>query len=163
MGVVPVIKNEHLRTTVIKGLKRHLGIPVIKANQNTEPPEYPYLTYNITTLESANAGTWGEYSDGIDRIPVTQTWSISLLSDKELESVELAIKARDFLQHSGTSYLNDNDVIVEGATSITSRDSFISIEYEYKNGFDVTFWMLAEETNPIEDIGTIVKVRLKEV
>lgn len=157
-----MIDNEKLRTVVVEGLRDHLNIPVVRGNQNAAPPEYPYLSYNITTLESANNGTWGKYDDGFDRIPVTQTWSVTVQSDKEAESVTLAVKARDFLCHSGTCYLNDNDVIVQSVTNITSRDSLISIEYEYKNGFDAVFWIMNEEENPIEMIGTIKKITLKE-
>lgn len=157
-----MIDNERLRTIIVKGLKEHLNIPVIRGNQNAEPPDYPYLSYNITTLESANNGTWGEYEDNIDRIPVTQTWSITVQSDKDIESVTLASKAREFLCHTGTCYLRDNNVIVQRVTNITNRDNLITIEYEYKNGFDVVFWMMNEEKNPIDKIGIIESLRLKE-
>lgn len=157
-----MIDNEKLRETVVKGLKEYLNIPVIRGNQNVVPPDYPYLSYNVTTLESANNGTWGEYGDNIDRIPVTQTWSITVQSDRDIESVTLASKAREYLCHTGTCYLNDNDVIVQSVTNITNRDSLINIEYEYKNGFDVVFWLMNEEKNPIEKIGTINKLNLKE-
>lgn len=157
-----MIDNEILRTIVVKGLRDYLNIPVIRGNQNAEPPDYPYLSYNITTLESANNGTWGEYEDNIDRIPVTQTWSITVQSDKDIESVTLASKAREFLCHTGTCYLRDNNVIVQRVTNITNRDNLITIEYEYKNGFDVVFWMINEEKNPIDKIGIIESLNLKE-
>lgn len=156
-----MIDNEKLRTVVVKGLKEHLGISVIRGNQNAAPPDYPYLSYNVTTLESANNGTWGEYEDNVDRIPVTQSWSITVQSDNDIESVTLASKAREFLCHTGTCYLNDNAVIVQKVTNITNRDNLISIEYEYKNGFDAVFWMMNEEKNPIDEIGTINKLTLK--
>lgn len=157
-----MINNEKLRNTVVKGLKEYLKIPVVRGNQNAAPPDYPYLSYNVTTLESANNGTWGEYEDSTDRIPVTQTWSITVQSDKDMESVTLASKAREFFCHTGKTYLDDNNVIVQKVTNITNRDSLISIEYEYRNGFDVVFWLMNEEENPIEKIGTINKLTLKE-
>ena len=157
-----MIDNEGLRKTVVSGLSEYLGVPVIRSSQNALPPDYPYVSYTVTTLESANNGTWGEYEDGIDRIPVTQTWSITVQSDKDSESITLASKAREFLCHTGTCYLNDNDVIVQSVTNITNRDSLITIEYEYRNGFDVAFWMMNEEKNPIEKIGTIEKVNIRE-
>lgn len=45
---------------------------------------------------------------------------------------------------------------------ITNRDNLISIEYEYKNGFDAVFWLMSEVKNPIESIGKIEKINLKE-
>lgn len=155
-----MVVNEGLRKTVVSGLSKHLGVPVIRSSQNAPPPDYPYVSYTVTTLESANNGTWGEYEDGTDRIPVTQTWSITVQSDNDMESVTLASKAREFLCHTGTCYLNDNNVIVQSVTNITNRDSLISIEYEYRNGFDAVFWMMNEEENPIEKIGIIDKLTL---
>jgi hypothetical protein len=157
-----MIDNEGLRKAVVSGLHKYLNIPVIRGNQNAAPPTYPYLSYNVTTLESANNGTWGKYEDGIDRIPITQTWSITVQSDSDAESISLASKAREFLCHTGTHYLNDNGVIVKSVTNITNRDSLISVDYEYKNGFDAVFWLMNEEKNPIEEIGYIETIKLKE-
>lgn len=154
-----MINNENLRKTVVTGLIEHLGVPVIRSNQNAEPPKYPYASYTVTIAESANNGTYGEYEDGIDRLPVTQTWSITVQSDKEDESISLAGKARDWLTHSGRIYLNDNDVIVQSVTDITNRDNMISIEYEYKNGFDVVFWLMNEVEREVE---IIERVKIRE-
>lgn len=150
-----MVDNEKLRKTVVKGLSEYLGIPVIRSNQNAEPPDYPYVTYTVITAEKANNGTYGEYEDGIDRLPVTQTWSITIQSDKEDESISLASRARDYLIHSGRCHLNDNDVIVQSVTDITNRDNMISIEYEYKNGFDVVFWLMSEVKREVEEIETV--------
>lgn len=150
-----MVDTEHLRSVVIKGLKEYIGVPVIRSNQNAEPPDYPYASYTITTPESANNGTYGVYDDGVDRLPVTQTWSITVQSDQFEESVTLASKAREWLQHTGTLYLNDNNVIVQSVTNITNRDNMISVEYEYKNGFDVVFWLMDEVEMTVEEIESI--------
>ncbi len=157
-----MVDNVKLRETVISGLKKHLRVPVIRSSQNAEPPEYPYLSFTVTTVESANNGTWGVYSDGKDRIPVKQTWSITALSENDLESVTLAEKARDFSCHSGVCYLRDRGVIIEKATAITNRDNMITIEYEHRNGFDVVFWVMSEEENPVEKTGYIETVILNK-
>lgn len=158
-GGAEVIDNNNLRLTVCEGLKKYLGIPIIRSGQNAEPPDYPYLSYTVTTLESANNGTWGEYKDGIDRIPVTQTWSITVQSDKEAESTELAGKAREYFDNVGTQYLNDRDVIVQSVTNITNRNNLISIDYEYRNGFDVSFYLFSEERKLLEPDGTEETIR----
>ena len=154
--------NNNLRLAVCEGLKNYLGIPVIRAGQNAEPPDYPYLSYTVTTLESANNGTWGEYKDGIDRIPVTQTWSITVQSDNEAESIELACKAREYLDNVGTQYLNDRDVIVQRVGSITNRDSLISIDYEYRNGFDAVFYLFDETKRSVDESGMIETMTLNK-
>lgn len=158
-----MIDNENLRLKVVKELKNYLQIPIIRGNQNAEPPKYPYLSYNVTTVASENNGTYGEYSDGIDRKPVTQTWSITVQSDDESEALRLALKARDWLDHIGRAYLSDNHIIVQSITSVTSRDSILTIEYEYKKGFDIVFWLYDEIENPIEYVGEIKTADIKKI
>ena len=136
-----MIEYEKMRSVIASGLKNYLNCPVVRANQNDEPPAYPYVSYTITTLMSENNGTYGEYDDGIDRKPITQTWSISAQSDDSSESVMLISKAREWFDRFGTTYLNDNNVIVQSIGSITNRDSILTIEYEYKQGFDIDFWL----------------------
>lgn len=150
-----MIDNSLLRKTVIKGLRDFLKVEVIKENQNAEPPNYPYISYNVITLESSNNGTYGVYKDGVERLPVKQTWSINIMAEDDAESIMLASKARDFFNLYGTQYLNDNEVIVESVTGITNRDNLISIDYEYKNGFDVVFWCMSECKRDIEVIESI--------
>ena len=155
-----MIDTDKIKYICVSGLKKYLSVPVIQTNQNAEPPEYPYLAFTITTLESENSGTYGEYDDGISRKAVTQIWSISALSNNEEESITLASKAREYLEYVGKTYLNDNGVIVERCSNITNRDNFLSVGYEYKNGFDVTFWAFTEIESPIEETGIIESVEI---
>lgn len=143
-----MIDYKNIREAVCKGLKKYLNVPIIRNNQNAQPPVYPYLSYTVTTLASQNKGTYGEYEDGIDRQPVKQTWSITAQSDDNDESVMLAGKAKEWLDHTGSVYLRDRNVIVEQVTNITNRDNIISVEYEYKNGFDVVFVLFDEIKRP---------------
>lgn len=155
-----MIDYDGVRTAVVKGLKAYLKCPVIRSNQNAEPPPHPYVSYTITTPASENKGTYGVYDDGIDRKPVLQTWSITAQSDNNIESVTFAAKAREWLDHFGKSYLNDKGVIVQSVGRITNRDNILTIEYEYKNGFDVVLWLFDCVANPIDETGTIAAVRL---
>lgn len=134
-----MIDFEKHREIVAKGLKKYLGCPVIQSNQNAKLPKYPFVSYTITTLMNENGGTYGVYEDGAERKPFTQIWSISALSDKSDESLSLACKAREWLDRAGNTYLTDNGVIVQSVGSITNRDNVLSVEYEYRNGFDVAF------------------------
>ena len=139
-----MIDYENMRKTVVKGLKTYLNCPIIRSNQTAESPPYPYGSYTITTLMSENNGTYGEYDDEIVRKPVLCIWSITIQSDDNLESVVLANKARDWLDYVGTTYLNDNNVIVQSISNVTNRDNVLTIEYEYRHGFDCTFWCFDE-------------------
>ena len=146
------------REIVISGLKEHLGVSIIRANQTAPAPAYPYGSYTVTTLATANNGTWQKHEDGKDRKQVRQIWSISFQSDKNDESVELAVKARDWLEHTGRVWLKDRGITVQSTTDITNRDNVLTAGYEYKNGFDVVFYVYDEVDNPVETTGYIEAV-----
>ena len=154
-----MINTETIKTTVVTGLGIYCGVPVIRSNQNELPPVYPYLVFTVITPESENNGTFGEYEDGIDRRPSSQGWSISAVADTHSESLRLASKAKDWLDRVGTTYLNDRGVICQETTAVTNRDSFLTVEYEYRNGFDATFWTLSEiESDDADGPGEIRSV-----
>lgn len=135
---------ETLRKNLVIGVSKYLGCPVIRSNQNEAPPSYPYVSYTITTLMNENKGTYGECEDGKARKPFTQIWSITVLSDNDSECVNLAVKAREWLDHVGKDYLNSKDIIVQSVGSITNRDNFLTAEYEYRKGFDFALWLYDE-------------------
>lgn len=151
-----MIDYEKLRETVATGLSKYLGCPVVRSNQNESPPDYPYLSYTVTTLIKDNKGTYGVYVDEngaqTERKPFVQTWSVTALSNNNAESVALAVRAHEWLDYVGRVYLSDNDVIVQSVGGITNRDNFLTTEYEYRNGFDVTFWLMNEVKNTSEEV-----------
>ena len=56
--------------------------------------------------------------------------------------------------------MKDNGVIVQSVTNITNRDNILTVEYEYKNGFDVVFYLFDETENNIEQSGVIEEAKL---
>lgn len=147
-----------MRTTVAQGLKEYLGVPVIRGNQTAKAPVYPYVTYNLTTPESANNGTYQQHEDGVDRLMVRSIWSLSFLSKDFDESILFATKVREWLLHTGRVWLSDNGITVQSATDITNRDNILTVEYERKNGFDVVFYVYDESENPLKTTGIIESV-----
>lgn len=150
-----MIDYKKMRDTVPMGLSEYLGIKVIRGNQTAPAPPYPYGSYNITTLASANNGTWQEHDDGIDRKQVRSIWSFSFLAEDWDESVSYAIKAREWFDHTGRTWLADRGITVQSVTEITNRDNILTVEYERKNGFDVVFYVYDEAANLIDTYGTI--------
>ena len=147
-----------IRTAIVKGLKNELKIPVIMSNQTGPSPSYPYLSYTITNLMSTKNGTYGEYDDGKHRMPCTQTWSVTVQSDKAGKMMELCLKARDWFEHIGRDYLKENQIIVQSVSGVSSRDNLITVEYEYRSGFDVVLWLLNETGDLSESKGEIREV-----
>ena len=145
-----MIPYKHIRSVVVKGLKQYLKCPFIRFNQEGEPPAYPYGGYSVLTDKSQNNGSYGEFPDGKARKAVKHSWSITFQSDNEEEAYDLACKAKEWLDYVGTTYLNDNGVIVHSTTSVMPRDNLLTTNYEYKRGFDVFFNCFDEITSKRE-------------
>lgn len=147
--------TEKTRKIFISGLAKHLGIKIIRSNQNAPAPPYPYGCFTIIMPKRENKGTFGVYDDDFARKPYLQTVSLSFLSDNYSEAIVLAEKAHLWADFSGTTYLNDNGVIVQSVTSINDRSNFLTCEYEQKLGFDVILYYLSEVESPLIQTGTI--------
>ena len=80
-------------------------------------------------------------ASGLVQNPEAVKVTVDEPNDDNSESVTLACKAREWLDRLATAYLNRNDVIVQSVSSVTNRDNLLTTGYEYKNGFDVVFWL----------------------
>ena len=145
-----MINYRQIETIIVESLKAHLGCEVIMANQNSPAPDYPYVSYTVMTPKVANNGTYGEWEDGVKRKEVQQIWSFTVQAKTDTESKVLALSAQDYFDEIGNLYLSDNGIAVQLLGNITCRDNLISIGYEYRNGFDVTF-AIADEIAKSED------------
>lgn len=155
-----MIAYKQMRNTVAKGLKEYLCVPVIRGNQTTETPPYPFASYNVTTIASENNGTYQQHSDGVDRLMVRSIWSFTFLAADYEESVALALKARQWFLHTGRAWLSDHGVTVQSATEINNRDNILTVEYERKNGFDVVFYVFDETENLANTNGFIESAQI---
>lgn len=143
-------------------MKEYLNIPVIRSNQIGIAPKYPYASYTITAPIAIKNGTWGIYDNGEKRKPFTSTFSITVQSDHESEVLELITKAHTWFDHIGILYLKDNHIIVQNVGNINNRDNMITIEYENRSGFDVTFWLLNEIDSTIDEFIETVKINFDD-
>lgn len=139
-----MINTENLRITVVPALKKYTGAYLIRANQNAEPPPYPYSTYHITTYATQNNGTYGEYDDGKARKPVNQIYSFTTHSDNYEEAFTIANKMREWLDYVGTVYLSDNGIVVQSVGAVADRSNILTVDYQYSFGFDCTFSVFDE-------------------
>lgn len=150
-----MIDLNNIREVVVTALKAYLGIEVIRSNTTAPFPKYPFVSYTIRTLLSNQPGTWGEYDDGKHRIPASQVWSITIQAKDSAESMDLTLKAYDFFCHDGCPILKDSNIVVSNVSEITNRDNLLTVGYEYKNGFDVSFGIMNETENTLENTGYI--------
>lgn len=153
----------NIRNEFAKGLQEHLGIQIIRSNQTAPAPKHPYGTYNVVTIAAANNGTWQQHEDGKDRKLVRSVWSVTILAEDWDESVTLTLKAREWVEHTGRSWLAERGLVVQSVTDITNRDNILSVEYERKNGFDVVFYVYDEVESLTNTSGFIESVDIPQI
>ena len=154
--------------TIVDGLKAYLSTEekpceLVRANQTGPIPAYPYGAYTVTTPAQYRGGTFSIAEDGTRYKSVLQIWSFTFQSDDYDECMNIALRAYDWFQLAGLTYLNDHDITVRGVGNINNRDNLITIEYEHRNGFDVTFGLLHTIGVTEEELGGYIeKTNLKE-
>lgn len=136
-----MIDQEKMNVLITDGLKEVTGREVVKANLANAPiPPYPYLSFSILNTDTRK----GTYSlDGGKRyMPLAQTWSFTVQGNRDNEVQLIAMKAKDWLEETGRTYLSDEGIIVQSVGAITNRDSLLTVGYEYRKGFDAVFTMM---------------------
>ena len=129
---------------IVNGLQEYLkkkgyNCPVIMANQTTSTPQYPYIAYTVTSPVVANMKGYCVAEDGTRYKPLTQIWSFTAQSSDDIEAFNVAMLAYDWFALTGNTYLSDNGIVAQRVGNITNRDNLLTIEYEYRRGFDVEF------------------------
>ena len=109
------------------------------ANQTSPVPPYPYVSYTIITPVKASGGTYCIEKDGTHHKTLKQVWSFTVQSDSDIESKLLALRMFDWFSLIGRVDIEDNGIIAESVSDVSNRDNLLTIEYEYRNGLDVTF------------------------
>lgn len=159
-----MIDIESIRVAIVKGLREGLAISVIRSNTANKLPKLPFLSYTITSLLDNAKSTWSRYDDLTDRIPATQVWSITLNAADFGECSKLAISAYDYFSKTATEYFKKYGIVILSVSEIVPRDNFLSVDYEYRLGFDVKLGLMNEisfknetTTDDIEINGRVIK------
>ena len=63
-------------------------------------------------------------------------------SNDDIQALNIAMQAYDWFALIGNIYLSSNNIVVQRVGNITNRDNLLSIEYEYRRGFDVEFLLM---------------------
>jgi len=152
-----------IETTVVNGLGKFVGCPVIASNQTAPAPKYPYISHTITTAFVSDAKGFCVADDGRRFKQFNQVWSFTSQSDNDIESLFVALKIKNYFDLAGKTYLNDNGIVVVRTGNVSNRDNIITINYEYRNGIDVTFRLLdIIEKSDAETAGYIENVEFNK-
>lgn len=143
-----MIPFKAIRSALVQGLNKHLGLKVIEMNGGGDIPKTAFLTYDFDQVIGESRGTPAEFQEG-DKIRQVETvpFTVSFLSyaDDKATSIENAIKARDWFKTTGHEVLKDTvNVVVVNIGSVENRDVQIGSEWERRHGFDVDFRTIDE-------------------
>lgn len=150
--------QKNINLVITEGLKAVTGCEVVKSNLAGVPiAPYPYLSFTILNTETRK----GTYSGTGKRfIPATQTWSFTVQGNDDDETLEKAMAARDWLEETGRQELYDHGIVVQSISAITSRDTLLTVDYEYRKGFDVVLSLINVVEIPERE--TINKAEIKK-
>lgn len=146
-----MIEQKQINLVITKALNDVTGCEVVKANLAHAPiPPYPYLSFSIIRTETRK----GTYSvEGNRYISLTQTWSITVQGKNDDETLEKAIAAHDWLEEAGRLTLQEQGIVIQHIGAIQNRDTLLTVNYEYRKGFDVVLSLIniiQEEIEVIE-------------
>lgn len=152
-----MLKLNEVRTPILKGLKAFTGNTVIMADQTGKAPAYPYYTIKfITVSETIGQPNESTKQEMVQFDQVTEL-VVSVMSYSNLldASFDNAYKALEWFKGIGHYVLADEKIIVVKTDPISSRDTFINVDYERRHGFDVKLRVM---TRSEYDVGTIERV-----
>lgn len=143
---------------IVDGLKAYLTTEnrpceIVRQNQVSKIPPYPYVSYTVTSPMHEYRGGYSEADDGTLYRSALQTWSFTVQSDDQEEALSLAYKMHAYFSAVGITPLADKGITVRRVMDISTRDNLLTIQYEHRNGLDVTFGLLycitpGEQNNP---------------
>ena len=129
---------------------------VVMANQTAPMPSHPYMSYTVTTPLTSDAKGYSIAEDGTRYKPFVQVWSFTVQARDDVQALEIAMLAYDWFALAGNTYLSDNGIVAQRVGNIANRDNLLTIEYEYRRGFDVQFLLVNTLTgNDCETAGYI--------
>lgn len=156
-----------IRNCIVKGLNDYLKMDVVPTDNVKKKPKYPYLSYKFISLNipqnhhlitdtvpSENT----EFDFDIEYTKIEQPKmiiSISSYSNDEVESYDLALKAKEWFKFYGYYYLKANRIIVNHVGNVQDRTIQIVDDYEKRQGFDVTIRVVDIQKMRIETIEKI--------
>lgn len=154
-----MIDQKKINILIADKLKEVTGCEVVKANMaGAKIPKYPYISFTVLNTDTRK-GTYSVAS-GMRFIPLMQTWSFTVQGDKDNEAQQAAMRAKDWLGETGRCCLNDNGIVVQSVGAITSRDTLLTIDYEYRKGFDAVLSIMNAVDGENEE--TIEHAEIKE-
>ena len=136
------------------GLSSYLGIPVIQAEGTGKQPPYPFISIKKTT-NGSNVGQVAESITGSIKTIEQDTEMIHSITCNAAtieDADNYANKARAYFLGKGHIDLSDHNITIVDVLDATTRDVFLTVDYERRVGFDLRLRARGEESFEIDVI-----------
>lgn len=138
-----------LITHLVAHAKESVGCQLIENNSNGEQPDFPFITYAIISPFIPV-----HFDDRGEEL-FECVLSLTIHDDSALDALNIAAKYRkSFLTEDGITFFKNNSIVVVSARPSSSRDNFISIDYERLAGFDLR---LRLRDNFVDESGDVIE------
>lgn len=134
------------------------GRPVVAQNNTNAQPKYPFCTYTITSPYLAVSSSY-EYETLNEQVEIviSLTWSAKDVFDAASYTQRTAAALK---HQKNRQILTENGITVVKCLNFGSRDNFLSIDTEFRNGFDLRIRVTNSDTKTmdyIEDVNITTK------
>jgi hypothetical protein len=158
-----------VRNLIVSKLNTKTTKPVIQMEQTATKPAYPFIGYKIIVSDNREPGMsimervavtstnpsfdYDVKETAIDQ--VTATFSFNAYGAKPADAYDLAITAKNFIEHNLYFDLKDAGAVVVSVEAIGDRTVLIDPAYEFRYGFDVIIRMVNSAERIISTIEEI--------
>ena len=148
-----MINYKDIVATVNKVIKGETGNYAVPQNTTEQQPKYPFTTYTITSPYIAGRGA-------VEGDTVTESveivLSLTFVSDDRFQPPSMAQQVASSFKHPKIqTQLREQGVIFVRNDGFGNRDTFITIETEFRHGFDLRLRVqntTIKESESIENI-----------
>lgn len=150
-------------------LTAYLGRPLNQTDSVEARPELPFASYKVLVPRIVQNGPESGHTLHIETdtevieqkiTDVEATFSFNFYGRTDLEAMELAAKAEEYLDFVGEDVLAFRGLVVVEITNIQDRTLYLGDAYEYRVGFDVRFRVqeIKERTSPLIEEAEIEQI-----
>ena len=117
-----------IEVSIVNGLQKQLSDKgfdclVIRSNQTAKAPDYPFISYTVTSPVVSDTAHYSAAEDGTRFKSLEQIWSFTVQSDDDEEAANIALLAYDWFALTGNQQKKLQQLFP--ALSILTGDSLL--------------------------------------
>lgn len=149
-----------IRTAIVKGLRAHTNATdVAAAESGGDKPKYPYIELKFINLggKVGEAAQFMRNTKQVNEQDRESILSVTCYGQTKDSASDLAYQALEYFEVHGVLPLQEANIAIVDATTLTDRTTLLTTDYEHRIGFDVR---LRVRTQVISEVDVIDEVKL---